>query len=230
MPHILLVEDDPSFGYILSEYLGLQSYAVTWASDAASALRELQNQHFQLAILDVMLPDQTGFELAAEVKRIQADLPFIFLSARSLKIDQLKGYKVGAVDYITKPVDEELLLAKIKVLLGTHSAASPLAAQYQIGSYHFDVSLQALRLGEKTRKLTQRETALLELLCQHENQLLPRKKALRQIWGSVDEFSRKSMDVFISHLRKYLSDDPRLRIENVHGTGFIFRTDRSPGA
>ena len=226
MSHILLVEDDQSFGYILSEYLILQGYAVTWASDGGTALQVLQDKHFHLAILDVMLPDQSGFELAGQVKQIQRDLPFIFLSARSLKIDQLKGYKVGAVDYITKPVDEELLLAKIKVLIGQHRSPGTAVKAYQIGEYHFDVALQELRRGERTRKLTPRETALLELLCQHENQLLPRKKALREIWGSVDEFSRKSMDVFISHLRKYLADDPQLRIENVHGTGFVFRTDR----
>ncbi len=224
MNKILLLEDDPSFGYILSEYLLLQGLDVEWVKTGKKALEVLGNKRYDLAILDVMLPDTTGFEVAERVKGQHPELPFIFLSARSLKIDQLKGYKVGAVDYITKPVDEELLLAKIRVLVGHRQPPAPTPTAFQIGRYHFDASLQQLTLGDQTIRLTNRETALLRLLCQHENQLLPRKKALQQIWGNVDEFSRRSMDVFISHLRKYLADDPSVRIENVHGTGFVLRT------
>ena len=224
MHKLLLVEDDQSFGYILSEYLILQGYEVSWAKSGKEALDQLNHQIFELAILDVMLPDTTGFELAESVKHKNAEMPFIFLSARSLKIDKLKGYKAGAMDYITKPVDEELLLAKIKVLIGKQSPTVLSPAQYQIGKYEFDVPLQQLSLQGQITKLTNRETALLEMLCMHQNQLLPRKKALQKIWGNVDEFSRKSMDVFISHLRKYLSEDDSVRIDNIHGNGFVLHT------
>lgn len=224
MRRLLLVEDDQSFGYILSEYLLLKGFEVSWAKSGASALEQLKHDLFDLAILDVMLPDTTGFELAETVKRQHAAMPFIFLSARSLKIDKLKGYKVGAMDYVTKPVDEELLLAKINALIGKQSSATPAPTHYQIGKYTFDVQLQQLSLAGQITKLTNREAVLLEMLCQHENQLLPRKKALQQIWGNVDEFSRKSMDVFISHLRKFLSGDDSIKIDNIHGNGFVLNT------
>lgn len=227
MARILLVEDDPSFGYILSEYLLLQGFEVLWAKSGGEAQEQLAKGPFSLAILDIMLPDTLGFDLAQSIRKSSPELPFIFLSARSLKIDKLKGYKVGAMDYITKPVDEELLLAKINALIGKQSLSRPTITQYQIGRYSFDASMQQLTSNGQTTKLTARETALLELLCQHENQLLPRKKALQQIWGSVDEFSRKSMDVFISHLRKYLAGDDQVSIVNIHGNGFVLKTDAS---
>jgi len=225
MVRILLVEDDPSFGYILSEYLLLQGFEVLWAKSGGEALERLSRHQFNLAILDIMLPDTLGFDLAQAIRKNSPALPFIFLSARSLKIDKLKGYKVGAMDYITKPVDEELLLAKINALIGKNNLSTPTTTQYQIGHYAFNVPLQQLAMDDRTTKLTSRETALLELLCQHENQLLPRKKALQEIWGSVDEFSRKSMDVFISHLRKYLSGDESVSIVNIHGNGFVLKTE-----
>ncbi len=224
MQKILLLEDDQSFGYILSEYLGMQDYQVTWAKSGKEALDFISKQFFDLAILDIMLPDINGFEVAESIKRKQSDLPFIFLSAKSLKIDKLKGYKVGAVDYVSKPVDEELLVAKIKALIGKQRKPDATPATYYIGEYLFQTSLQQLIYKEKTTKLTRRETALLAMLCRHKNQLLSRKKALHEIWGSVDEFNRKSMDVFISHLRKYLSEDPTITIENIHGKGFVLRT------
>ncbi len=224
MKQILLLEDDQSFGYILSEYLNMQDFQVTWAKSAEEALKLLQKQHFDLAILDIMLPKMNGFELAEILKRENEDLPFIFLSARSLKIDKLKGFKLGAYDYVTKPIDEELLVAKIRALLTLTQKKVTTQSSYTIGKYDFFPALLKLVFQDGSEiRLTARETALLSMLCQHHNQLLLRKKALKEIWGIQDEFSRKSMDVFISHLRKYLSKDPSISIENVHGKGFIFK-------
>lgn len=223
MKKILLIEDDESFGYILSEYLGLHDFEVTWAKSGEEGLKKAEQSSFGLGIFDIMLPGQNGYEIAEKIKRKNPDLPFIFLSAKSLKIDKLKGYKIGADDYITKPVDEELLLAKIKALLKRNIKTENLDDVFIIGKYQFTFSLQQLIFGNEKVKLTKRESELLRMLCQNENQLLPRKKALREIWGATDEFSRKSMDVFISHLRKYLSKDDRIQINNVHGQGFIFK-------
>lgn len=221
MDNILLLEDDPSFGYILSEYLQLQQFRVDWVKSGEEALKVLVRKSYQLAILDIMLPGIDGFAVAEEMKRQHAEIPFIFLSAKSLKVDQLKGFKIGAYDYITKPVDEELLVAKIRALIAQTAKQSSQPDIFDLGTYEFSPSLFQLRRGDQLRKLTTRENELLTLLCQHSQQLLPRKKALQQIWGSTDEFSRKSMDVFVSRLRKYLSDDPSIRIENIHGQGFI---------
>lgn len=223
MSNILLIEDDPSFGYILSEYLSLHDLSIAWAKSGEEGMQLAEKQRFDLGIFDIMLPDKNGYEVAAVIREKSPQLPFIFLSAKSLKIDKLKGFKVGADDYVTKPVDEELLLAKIRAII--KRSAGQLTAvkdEYFLGSYRFVFSLQTLEFAGEIKHLTQRESELLRLLCQHENQLMPRKKALREIWGATDEFSRKSMDVFISHLRKYLSKDDRIQIANVHGKGFVF--------
>lgn len=229
MDNILLLEDDPSFGYILSEYLQLQQFSVDWVKSGEEALETLTRKSYQLAILDIMLPGIDGFAVAEEMKKQHAEIPFIFLSAKSLKIDQLKGFKIGAYDYITKPVDEELLVAKIRALMAQTEKQTNQAEVYYLGSYEFSPSLFQLRRGDQLRKLTTRENELLTLLCEHSQKLLPRKKALQQIWGSTDEFSRKSMDVFVSRLRKYLTDDPSVRIENIHGQGFVLSFSSSQG-
>jgi len=223
MNEILLLEDDQSFGYILSEYLKMQDFKVEWVKSGEEALAILKKKNFALAILDIMLPGMDGFELASILKKQNEDIPFIFLSAKSLKIDKLKGFKLGAYDYVTKPVDEELLVAKIKALLGQIKPISNEDSEFQIGDYQFFPDLFKLNHDTGEIKLTARETALLQLLCEHQNKLLPRKKALNQIWGAHDEFSRKSMDVFISHLRKYLSQDANVNIENIHSKGFILK-------
>lgn len=220
---ILLVEDDPSFGYILSEYLGMQDFVVDWAKSGEEAVDCLKQESYHLAILDIMLPGMNGFEFASILRKKEADLPFIFLSAKSLKVDQLKGFQLGAFDYVTKPVDEELLVAKIKALLGQMGQGSGTKGPYQIGGYLFKPEQFQLQYEDHITQLTARETELLCLLCEYQPQLLPRKLALQQIWGFSNEFSRKSMDVFISRLRKSLSLDPNVRIDNVHGKGFLLR-------
>lgn len=221
MEKILLLEDDQSFGYILSEYLRMHDFDVDWVKSGEEALKMLNKNIYSIAILDIMLPGIDGFELAAKMKRDFEETPFIFVSAKSLKIDKLKGYKLGAYDYITKPVDEELLVAKIRALIRQTKIVDPVKNEYAIGDYSFVPSLFQLKFNDDIIKLTSRETKLLTLLCEHKNSLLSRKKALSEIWGSNDEFNRKSMDVFISRLRKYLAKDPAITLENVHGEGFI---------
>ena len=225
MNRILLTEDDQSFGYILSEYLSMHDFQVEWVKSGEEALEKLERNTYQLVILDVMLPGIDGFEIASHIKKQHKDIPFIFLSAKSLRIDQLKGFKLGAYDYITKPVDEELLVAKIRALIGQTSKVDR-PSTYELGSYRFHPDLFQLKREEHVQKLTQRENELLLMFCEHEGKLLERKKALQEIWGETDEFSRKSMDVFVSHLRKYLSADDSIKIENVHGKGFIFSVKR----
>lgn len=223
LDRILLVEDDPGFGYILSEYLGMQDFKVDWTKSGEEALESLTQQDYQLAILDIMLPGMDGFEFARLMRQQIPGLPFIFLSAKSLKVDQLKGFQLGAFDYVTKPIDEELLVAKIRALLGQMGQGTTTKGPYQIGAYQFDPDQFQLQFEDQVTKLTARETELLCLLCEYRPQLLPRKLALQQIWGFSNEFSRKSMDVFISRLRKSLSLDPTVRIDNVHGKGFLLR-------
>lgn len=221
--HIILLEDDQSFGYILSEYLMMQNFDLTWVKSGEAFIDKIEKENFDLAILDIMLPGIDGFETAVKLSKINKDLPFIFLSAKSLKIDQLKAYKLGAFDYITKPVDEELLVAKIQVLTGKLNQKPLQESIINLGEFEFHHELFCLKYKEERIALTGRENELLLMLCENKNALTSRKLALKSIWNSTDEFSRRSMDVFISHLRKYLSKDPRISIDNIHGQGFILR-------
>ncbi|HHG84491.1 MAG TPA: response regulator transcription factor [Bacteroidetes bacterium] len=223
MEQLLLLEDDQSFGYILSEYLSLKQFSVDWVRSAEEALIHLEQKSYCLAIFDIMLPGMDGFELARLSKQRFAEVPFIFLSAKSLKVDKLKGFKLGAYDYITKPVDEELLVARIRALIDQTTPNSAPVECYSIGSYTFYPAIFQLKQGGETVKLTTRESELLTLLCVNREKLTLRSKALKQIWGSNDEFSRKSMDVFVSRLRKHLAKDTSVRIENIHGKGFVLK-------
>lgn len=221
---ILVVEDNPSFGYILKEYLLMNDFEVKLVTTGEAALQLIEKQSFAICLLDIMLPGKDGFEVARELQRIDPDLPFIFLTAKALKVDKLKGFRLGCDDYIVKPIDEELLIARIRAIIKRSSkteVSSSDQIHYTIGEYTFDTNKQELEYQEKKQFLTEREAKLLQLLCQHKDQLLDRKKALKEIWGNNDEFNRKSMDVFIFRLRKYLSEDPNVRIRNVHGKGFV---------
>ena len=225
---LLLVEDDESFGYILKEYLMLHDFEMTWIKDGNEAIRRLNQESFDLCILDIMLPGADGFTVASSLREHGGEIPFLFLTARSLKVDKLKGFRLGCDDYEVKPVDEELLLAKINAILARTSRSSPSSSALtptllSLGAYQFDIRNQTLTFAGASRILTDRETELLQLLYAHRNELLDRKKVLKEVWGVADLFSRKSMDVFISRLRKYLSDDPSIRIINVHNKGFIMK-------
>ena len=227
--NILLVEDDESLGYLLSEYLKMKSFDVVWANNGLEALNLVKKDFFDLIILDVMMPEMDGFTLAKELNKDFPEIPFIFLTARSLKIDVLKGFSLGAVDYLKKPIDEEELVVRLNRLLKTLSKATAddtlkQLRKYEIGQYVFHKDLQEIRhIDGESQKLTLRETKLLELLVNKTNQLCSHKEILHSLWGQNDFFAKKSLNVFISHLRKYLAKDPSIRIDNIHNQGFIFK-------
>lgn len=219
---ILLVEDNDTLGYILKEYLEMKGFEVDLAMDGAEGLKRFQKSPFDLCILDVMMPEMDGFELAKEMKTTNIELPIIFLTAKALKVDVLKGFNIGADDYIIKPIDEEELVARIKAVLRRSQSIKETAhLTYEVGNYQFDFTNQKLFLGDEVKMLTEKEAKLLKLLCEYKGRLLPRQKVLKSLWNNNDYFTRRSMDVFISRLRKYLSKDEHIQIKNVYGSGFI---------
>lgn len=223
MGNILLVEDDDSFGYILKEYLEINDFSVNWVQNGETGLDAFKQGVYDLCILDIMMPLKDGFTLAKEIQDHDADVPFIFLSAKSLRIDKLKGFRLGCDDYVVKPIDEELFIARVKALIkrsSTDSENNGKGSVHQIGKYTFDYANQTLALEKGIQRLTIKEAKILLLLCEKKNQVLDRNKALKMVWGESDFFNRKSMDVFIHKLRKYLEADPSVKITNIHGKGF----------
>lgn len=220
---ILLVEDDGNLGYILKEYLQVYDFDVTWMKDGEAGLEQFKRLKYDLCILDVMMPKLDGFSLAEKIKSFAPEVPLIFLTAKALKIDKLKGFKLGADDYIVKPVDEEELMARINAIIkrSGQPGPEPQPSLFQIGQYEFDYSNQALIYQGKKQLITTKEAEILRLLCINKGKLLDRQTTLRELWGENDYFNRRSMDVFISKLRKYLSKDPKVKITNVHGKGFV---------
>ena len=225
---LLLIEDDPTLGYLLSEYLQMNGFEVVWAKTGALGLETLDQHLFDLAILDVSLPDMDGFRVASKIKENTAQLPFIFLTARALKVDVLKGFALGAVDYLKKPIDEEELVVRIKNLINRLPQEQEAPVQervLQLGKYTLNKETQELSIEEYTQKLTNRELDLLVYLIQHKNELCTHKAILLKLWGANDYFNKKSLNVFVSHLRKYLQEDPSLSIENIHRKGFILKEE-----
>jgi len=223
---ILLVEDNESLGYLLSEYLQMKDFDVLWKKNGNSALAILDQEYFDLIILDVMLPDIDGFTLAKKIKQDFTETPFIFLTARSLKIDVLKGFALGAVDYLKKPIDEEELVVRLNTLLNTlsgkKSSTSNRQDEFVIGQYVYNkINSQLIYKDGSIQKLTFRENKLLHLLVINVNKLCSHKEILTGIWGKNDFFSKKSLNVFVAHLRKYLEKDTTIKIENIHNQGFI---------
>jgi DNA-binding response OmpR family regulator len=217
---IFLVEDDLSFGSVLKSYLELNDYSVDWVDDGKYALDHFRKGVFDICILDIMLPHVDGFTIANEIRKINNAVPIVFLTAKKLKEDVLKGYGVGGDDYITKPFDTDILLCKIKAIISRRDLNDVTKDLYEIGKFIFNSKLRTLTAGEKENKLSPKEAQLLELLAINTNALISREMALKKIWGSDDYFTARSMDVYITKLRKYLSDDPRLTIKNIHGAGF----------
>ena len=226
--NIILVEDDPTLGYLLSEYLKMNDFEVSWAKNGANCLKLLELNTYNLAILDIMLPDTIGFDLAEKIKNLYPNLPFIFLTARSLKIDVLKGFSAGAVDYLKKPIDEEELVVRIKTLLSRldySTSKTDSNDSYKLGNYVFNTQKQELIYKDEKTALTNRETQLLSYLVNHKNNLCTHKDILTTLWGENDYFNKKSLNVFITHLRKYLKHDLSIKIENIHNRGFILRIE-----
>lgn len=225
---LILVEDDASLGYLLSEYLGMKGFDVTWAKTAQEALQKTESNVFDLGILDVMLPDMDGFELSQKVKAINPELPFLFLTARSMKIDVLKGFSLGAVDYLKKPIDEEELVVRINALLSrldSGESNEPQETSFVIGDYTLNTESFELKYKGESIKLTGKEFDLLTLLAMNMNQLCTHKEILTTIWDKNDYFNKKSLNVFISHLRKRLSRDSRISIVNVNRRGFMLKVE-----
>ncbi len=225
---ILLVEDDPNFGTVLKDYLELNDFDVTLAKDGIEGLIMFKNNDYDIAILDVMMPRKDGFSLAKDIRDKDKEIPIVFLTAKTLKEDVLKGYQVGADDYLNKPFDSEVLLYKINAILQRKKADANENAdviEFEIGKLHLNTNLRQLSYtnekGEKTQiKLSPKENKLLRLLVLHKNDLMPRELALTKIWRDDNYFTSRSMDVYIAKLRKYLKADSNVEIINIHGEGF----------
>ncbi len=217
-----MVEDDLSFGAVLKSYLELNDFQATWVDDGKYALDRFRNGQYNLCLLDVMLPNVDGFTIGSEIRKIDKNIPFIFLTAKALKEDVIKGFNLGADDYVTKPFDTEVLICKIKAILNRGgNQVNRENIEYQIGSYLFNTQKRSISRDGNEQKLSPKEAELLRLLCDYKNDLLPRETALKKIWGDDDYFTARSMDVFITKLRKYLSDDPSIEIKNIHSSGYI---------
>lgn len=223
---ILFVEDDPNLSMILQDYLEMIGYQVEHASDGEKGLEFFNKNIYDLLILDVMMPKKDGFSLAEDVRKQNASIPIIFLTAKNMKEDRIRGFQTGCDDYVTKPFSTEELNLRIKAImkrcaiLEVDSDEINEAEVFDVGKFRFDCTNMLLISSDGERRLTRKETSLLKLLCLNMNNLLPRDVALETIWGENDYFIGRSMDVFITKLRKYLKEDPDVRITNVHGIGF----------
>jgi DNA-binding response OmpR family regulator len=219
-PKILYVEDDETLSFVTSDNLSLNGYDVFHYLDGEAAIVAFSERPFDLCLLDVMLPKKDGFTLAAEIRKKNPEIPIIFLTAKSMKEDRIAGLKIGADDYITKPFSIEELILKIEIFLKRKFINIKQASKYSIGKLLFDYKNLTIANGEVEKTLTQREADLLKLLIENKNNVIKREEILERVWGQNDYFLGRSMDVFISRLRKYLSDDPVLKIDNIHGVGF----------
>ncbi len=221
MNKILVGEDDPNLGQILAEYLQLKGYDPVLCGDGEEGLAMYMSNKFDLCLLDIMMPKKDGFTLAKEIRSIDKDLPIIFLTAKTMKDDAIEGFKIGADDYITKPFSMEELLLRITAVLRRSSPKEEEENNaFSIGNLVFNFNDQTLANEKETLKLTTKEAHLLKLLCQNKNKTLNRSAALKLIWGDDSYFNARSMDVYITKLRKYLKNDDRLNILTVHGEGF----------
>jgi two-component system OmpR family response regulator len=219
---VLLAEDDDNLGLLLRNYLNMKKFETVLEINGTKALETFKKGSFDICIFDIMMPDMDGITLAREVRKINPEMPVIFLTAKSQKDDIIEGFKSGADDYITKPFSMEELIYRINAILRRISNQPDHKKQeiYKIGEYTFDTLKQHLSIRDQTLKLTTKESELLELLCRHKNEVLERNFALRAIWIDDNYFNARSMDVYITKLRKYLKKDPTLKILNVHGKGY----------
>lgn len=219
---VLLAEDDSNLSTLLEEYLSLKGFDVSLFNDGRSALDGFREGQYDICLLDVMMPKLDGFGLAKEIRKINKEVPIIFLTAKSMKEDKIEGFDLGADDYITKPFSMEELLARVKAVLRRTSRGNdePEPSIYKFGKFEFDYDHQLLHINGDEKKLTTKESELLRMLCKYKNRVLEREEALNSIWGNDSYFTARSMDVFITKLRKYLKADPNIQIINIHGTGY----------
>lgn len=219
---IMLVEDDPNLGTVLKESLELNNYSVELYPDGEKAWQNYRRNEFDLCLLDIMMPKKDGFTLAKEIRSVDAKVPIIFLTAKSMKEDKIEGFKIGADDYITKPFSMEELELRIDAILRRTSKQNvdSDAKVFEIGKFTFNHDHRTLSLANDVQNLTTKEADLLKLLCLHKNEILERDVALKAVWHDDNYFTGRSMDVYITKLRKYLKADDNLEILNIHGTGF----------
>ena len=218
---ILYVEDDETLGFVTKDNLELKGYQIIHCKDGNTALEKIRTEDFDLCILDVMLPQVDGFTIAREIRKSDLQVPIIFLTARSLKEDKILGLTIGGDDYIIKPFSIEELILKVEIFLKrSQIVPDTYSDRLSLGNFSFDYPNLTLSIGQKPRLLTKREADLLKFLIERKNQVIERAQILEQIWGENDYFLGRSLDVFISRLRKYLKADPSLKIENIHGVGF----------
>ncbi len=223
---ILLAEDDENLGSLLQEYLKAKSYEADWLTNGDKAFKAFERNHYDICILDVMMPVKDGFTLATEIRMLDKEMPVIFLTAKSLKEDVLEGFTRGADDYITKPFSMEELIYRIEAILRrTKGGTENKDHIYEVGRYKFDSQKQTLIYEGNIQGLTTKENDLLRLLCNNTNRILERNFALKAIWIDDNYFNARSMDVYITKLRKYLREDPNVQIINVHGKGYKLIVD-----
>lgn len=223
---ILLAEDDANFGLMLKIFLEMNGYAIELCENGEIAIGALAQKTYDLCILDVMMPKVNGFTVAQHLQEFFPQTPFVFLTAKSLKEDQIQGYKSGAVDYLIKPFDPEILLLKVKAILEIHKNNTETSKQtFEIGNFTFDYTKRLLIVDTKQQKLSPKEAELLKMLCEKNGEVLTHEEALVKIWKNDDYFTRQSMNVFITKLRKYLSLDTqnKIEIENIHSKGFLLK-------
>ncbi len=225
---ILLCEDDENLGMLLREYLAAKGYTAELYPDGEEGYRAYVTGKFDICVLDVMMPKKDGFTLAQDIRQLNTEIPIIFLTAKTLKEDILEGFKIGADDYITKPFSMEELVFRIEAILRrVNGKKSKERTVYNIGKFVFDTQKQLLSIGDKQTKLTTKENELLALLCSHANEILQRDFALKTIWIDDNYFNARSMDVYITKLRKHLKDDEQIEIINIHGKGYKLITPES---
>ncbi|MBK8515281.1 MAG: response regulator transcription factor [Saprospiraceae bacterium] len=217
---ILYVEDDETLSFVTMDNLELHGYKVDHCLDGESAIDAFFKESYDLCILDVMLPKMDGFAVAEKIRATDPNVPILFLTAKSMKEDRIFGLKLGADDYITKPFSIEELILKIEVFLRRKYVSVSINDQYKVGKYNFDYRNLVLSLDGDDRNLTQKEADLLKMLLDHKNNVVKRSLILEKLWGEDDYFLGRSMDVFISRLRKYLSGDSNIKLDNIHGVGF----------
>lgn len=219
---ILLAEDDKNLGTVLKAYLDAKKYKTTLRVNGQEALEEFKKEEYDFLILDVMMPVKDGFTLAREIRETNKEIPILFLTAKSLQEDKMEGFKIGADDYLTKPFSMEELLVRIEAILRRTQANKSKSNKefFTIGKFSFDVTRHILSADGENQKLTSKEAELLKMLCAKKNETLDRSDALKHIWHDDSYFNARSMDVYVTKLRKYLKSDPTIEILNVHGVGF----------
>ena len=224
--HLFYVEDDESLSFVTRDNLELQDYKVTYCATGKEAMEAIRQDSFDLCILDVMLPDIDGFTIAEEIRKFNTQVPIIFLTAKSMKEDRIRGLRLGADDYMTKPFSIEELILKIEIFLRRSKVSvAPLPTYLTVGNYLLDYKNLTLKFGDESKNLTQKEADLLKMFLENKQEVIKRSHILETLWGEDDYFLGRSLDVFISRLRKYLSKDPRIKIENIHSVGFKMKVE-----